>query len=603
MYAAVGVLLLTSMLFVLIIVLLTTKRRRVGQSGGEEDARAMHGNTTGGGGGGGGGRSEENFSSPPSDGGVVMQTPHGISPIVVQARGRAVLHQSPHDSSVASTEAIALSNLHHLSVSEEEGETRGQVQGLWRWFSGWRSPAASPHDRTGTGGEVYADNNATTQMFRESAEAVVRAQSLYYANPSSIHAAGKRSADALERSRDTIANLIGARPQEIYFTSGATESNNIAIRGLMRVKVAPAFCALLSEGRGSPRAEDDHDDHDDDNATKTIAKDSGHSERHKNRKARELTVKAAEADRRGRRKRLVRSKIVTTPIEHASVYETVTSVDPGIEVLTVHVDRSGKIDDSHFASLVKDPKVAMACVIMANNEIGTIQDVTRLARVCHRHGVHFHCDMTQVFGKMRVRVDALGVDSATMSAHKFHGPKGVGCLFVKEGIWIDNPCMTGGSQEGAVRAGTENIAGVCGMAVALARCDELLALGRDREVRLMRDNVLRSMQENIPGLVVNGAADNGGLYNTISVCIPGVNSRALIPLMDAVGVYVNTGCACSKGQGSATLRALGLTEKYINGSLRISLSFLTTEEQCRKLCAALYKALDVYAHNVAFVNT
>ena len=445
--------------------------------------------------------------------------------------------------------------------------------------------------------EVYADNNATTPMFEEAIDAMVEAHRTCFANPSSIYSKGKASSEALERSREIIAACIGAKPEELYFTSGATESNNLAIRGVMRVAMAPTFCAL-NEGdddtlkvltsaaeavaedsaKGTGRKEDSGP-----------GKDEGNEHNEVQLMATMLKLAAAR-DRKARRAEGCRRAIVTTPVEHASVYETVATVDADVTVLKVEVDRRGKVDAEHFARLVRRPDVAMACIIVANNEIGTVQDVKRLAKLCRENDVHLHCDMTQTFGKMSVDMERLGVDSATMSAHKFHGPKGVGALYVRQGCWIANTCMTGGTQEGALRAGTENVAGVCGMATALQKCETLRALGRDREVREMRDKVMRSLMKRIPDLVINGDPE-GGLYNTLSVCIPGVNSRALIPLLDRRKVYVNTGCACSKGQGSKTLKALGLDEEHLNGSLRISLGFLTTERECRKLCWAMSEAL------------
>ena len=420
--------------------------------------------------------------------------------------------------------------------------------------------------------EVYADNNATTPLFQEVIEVLVQSYVNFYANASSIHAAGKKSSEALENSREVIASLIGARPEEMYFTSGATESNNLAIRGLMRVALSPAFSSFLNNNE----TDNNEDELSLSRLQRVLKRDREHRQNKKG----------------------VKHKIVTTPIEHASVYETAATIDPEIEILHVNVDRKGKIDLAHFTELVDDPEVAMACIIMANNEIGTIQDVHRLSKICKKKGVHFHCDMTQVFGKYIVDLKSLGPDSATMSAHKFHGPKGVGALYVKQGAWIDNTCMTGGSQEGALRAGTENVSGVCGMAAALQKCHALIAVGRDNEVRQMRDKIRRTLLSKIPGMLVNGDSESG-MYNTLSICLPDVNSRKLIPMLDEHGVYVNTGCACSKGQGSATLKALGLSEKYINGSLRISLGFMTTEEECEHLCKVMLDALSRMQTNKA----
>jgi len=397
---------------------------------------------------------------------------------------------------------------------------------------------------------VYADNNASTPVFPQAIQAMTQAYASCYANPSSIHAAGKHARRKIEDQRLALAALVGANPSEITFTSGATESNNMAIRGVMasRLFARPDASAVSS------------------------------------------TAPAAQS----------RYRIVTTPVEHASVYETAASV-AGAEVVQVRVDAYGRIDEAHFDELLADGSVGLVAIIMGNNEIGTLQDVHALGLKCRAASVHLHCDMTQVFGKYRIDLRALGVDSATMSAHKFHGPKGVGALYVRSGADVDNVCITGGTQEKSRRGGTENVGGICGMVVALQRCMVLLALNKEAEVRAMRDWTAKTLRAALPELVVNGHPRHA-LYNTLSVCLPSVNSRQLIPELDAMQVYVNVGCACSRGEGSATLKALGLDERHVNGSLRISYGFMNSMDDCKKLCAAMIHAVHEVSNRTATSN-
>ena len=281
--------------------------------------------------------------------------------------------------------------------------------------------------------------------------------------------------------------------------------------------------------------------------------------------------------------------IILTPIEHASVYETVESLKDRANVSYVRVDPTGRIDIRHFEELARRSDTVLACVIMGNNEIGTVQDVRALSHICKRNRVHLHCDMTQIVGRYVVNLHDLGVDTATMSAHKFHGPKGVGALYVRRGTRVTNFSTTGGSQELSYRGGTENIGGICGMVSALEHCHYLLALGGADEVRSMRDFVRKAIVKEVPDALLNGHPTDS-MYNTLSLCVP-LNSRAIVKTLDEAKVYVNVGCACSKGADSKTLMAIGRTPAQVNGSLRISLSYLNTMHECQRLVSELLRAI------------
>lgn len=356
---------------------------------------------------------------------------------------------------------------------------------------------------------IYLDNNGTTRIFDESLKIMEHIYKNYYGNASGLYKFGSKSKKLLEASRDKISKMLNCEPCEIFFTSGATESNNIAIRGIF----------------------------------------SKHRERGKH--------------------------IITSSIEHPSVWETARSL-PGAEITFLPVDRYGKIDLQELRNYIRKDTILVS-VIMGNNEIGVIQDIKGIAEICKAQGVHFHCDMTQIIGRYFVDMTSLGVDSATASSHKFHGPKAAGILYLKQGTYFDS-CMSGGHQEKNIRAGTENVPGILAMCYSLHMCYELLKRGKHKEIREMRDWIKQELQDNIPEVIINGHPTDS-MYNTLSVCLP-CDSRKLVMMLDKKNVCVNVGSACSKGKTSNVLDAIGLSPEIQQGSLRISLGFMTTWDDC-----------------------
>jgi len=442
---------------------------------------------------------------------------------------------------------------------------------VWMW-----RPSAIFGVRTSSGfndGVVYADNNASTPVFPEALRDATDAYRACYANPSSIHSVGRTCNKLLERNRQEMASMLGAQAGEIVFTGGATESNNIAIRGVMKAEWDRRLAATsFAEKNVVKQKKEDEDEDEDEDEEETSKGDEGDEEAD----GADYTVVELPG-------------IILTPIEHASVYETVESLKDRANVSYVRVDPTGRIDIRHFEELARRSDTVLACVIMGNNEIGTVQDVRALSHICKRNRVHLHCDMTQIVGRYVVNLHDLGVDTATMSAHKFHGPKGVGALYVRRGTRVTNFSTTGGSQELSYRGGTENIGGICGMVSALEHCHYLLALGGADEVRSMRDFVRKAIVKEVPDALLNGHPTDS-MYNTLSLCVP-LNSRAIVKTLDEAKVYVNVGCACSKGADSKTLMAIGRTPAQVNGSLRISLSYLNTMHECQRLVSELLRAI------------
>jgi cysteine desulfurase len=339
---------------------------------------------------------------------------------------------------------------------------------------------------------IYLDNAATTQVRPEVRAAMDPFLDRDYGNPSSLHAAGRRARRALEDARETAAAVLGADPKEIVFTSGATESNALAIAG------------------------------------------------------------AAEAHGGGH--------LVTTTIEHPSVLAMVERLEKqGWKVTRVPVDGSGIVDPARVAAAVT-PRTALVSVMTVNNEVGTVQPIAAIRKALP--GVLLHTDAAQAIGKVPVNVrDA---DLVTFSAHKIHGPKGVGGLWIRKGTPLAAQ-QVGGGQEFERRAGTENVAGAVGLATAM----KLAAPGRMAE---LRERLRRGLGAPVAG--------SPGAPHILNVAFEGVDGEALILALDAAGVCISSGSACASGstRPSHVLTAMGLAADLVKSSVRFSLSMLTTDE-------------------------
>ena len=283
---------------------------------------------------------------------------------------------------------------------------------------------------------IYMDNAATTRLCDAAAKAMTEAY-LYYGNPSSLHTEGVKAAEHLDKARKTIADCIGALPQEIYLTSGGSEADNWALKGVAQT--------LAAKGK---------------------------------------------------------KHIVSTVIEHHAILHTLDALKKqGFEYTLVPVDPEGYVSPDDIAAAIR-PDTALVSVMYANNEIGTIQPIREISKVCHDKGALFHCDAVQAVGHIPVNVVADGIDLMSVSAHKFHGPKGIGVLYVRKGVTLTN-LIEGGAQERGRRAGTESVALASGMAAAL---EEACALMDERAARLsrIRDHIIDEL------LKIERSRVNGG---------------------------------------------------------------------------------------------
>lgn len=371
---------------------------------------------------------------------------------------------------------------------------------------------------------IYLDNNATTQPLPEVREAMARIQREVYANPSSIHQFGQTARHCVELAREQVARLIGASPREIVFTSGGTESINLAIRGALRAHPA-------------------------------------------------------------------RRRIVTTRVEHSAVLRVVEHLaDEGYEVGYVSVDDQGRIDEAEWQAALT-PETALATILHANNETGVIWDVAALAEAAARAGALVHVDAVQSAGKLPIDVSQWPVHLASLSAHKFHGPKGVGALYIRRRTRI-HPEIVGGSQEHELRGGTENVEGIVGMGVA-AQVAREQCQAVTQEVGELRDALEGGILRTIPHTHVQGAGAPR-IYNTSNIAFEGLQSEAVLMVLSEAGICASAGAACSSGslEPSHVLKAMNLPEAVAHGAVRLSLSRFNTREEIDQLLRDLPAILE-----------
>lgn len=362
---------------------------------------------------------------------------------------------------------------------------------------------------------IYADNAATTALDPDVFEVMKQYCLTDYGNPSQPYSFSRSAKAALAKAREEIAECINAEPSEIYFTSGGTESDNWAIKG------------LVSE----------------------------------------------------------RKTILTSMTEHKAVLNSCVATErKGIPVAYLPVDRAGVLQPQTLDSFISDTAMLVS-VMLANNETGTIQPVAELAEIAHSHGAFFHTDAVQALGHIPVDVKALGVDMLSASAHKFGGPKGVGFLFVKNGTPLA-PISDGGSQERGLRAGTENVAAIAGMAAALKKsCADMKA--NAEKLRRMERDLLAEIEGT--DYIRNG----GGVPGNMSLSFRGFEGEMLLHRLDLMGVCVSTGSACdsSRTQISHVLDAMGVPEEYALGTIRVSFGARNTEEDGTLVGRAIRKII------------
>lgn len=353
------------------------------------------------------------------------------------------------------------------------------------------------------------DNAATTKPYKEVIDEMMPYLLDGYGNPSSAYEIGVNNRIAIDNARKTIAETIGAEPEEILFTSGGSEADNWALKGV----------SAIYKG--------------------------GH--------------------------------IITSRIEHKAVLRACEWLSHhGFDITYVEPDDRGIISARMVEGAIR-PDTVLCSIMYANNEIGTIQPIKEIAKVCHEHHILFHTDAVQAYGHVPIDVNNLEVDLLSVSAHKFHGPKGVGFLFCRRWIPIE-PLIHGGGQERGIRGGTENVAGIVGMGKAAEIVHEDIN-DRLRDLTLVRNHMIEEILDNIPNVIFNGSYINR-LPNNISFTFVGIRSESAVIMLDQMGIQCSAGSACNTGEAkpSHVLTAIGRTTDEASATLRFSIDDYCTIE-------------------------
>lgn len=358
---------------------------------------------------------------------------------------------------------------------------------------------------------IYLDNAATTSVSEEVFEAMKPYFCEQYSNPSAVYSFAGQSMKAVDEARARIAELIGAQPNEIYFTAGGSESDNWAIKA----------------------------------AAEANAKKGKH--------------------------------IITSTIEHHAVLHTCQYLEKqGFEVTYVNVDEYGVVKLDELKAAIR-PDTILITIMAANNEIGTIQPLKEIGEIAKEHGILFHTDAVQAYGHIPLNVDELHIDMLSASGHKFHGPKGIGFLYIRKGVRVGS-FIHGGAQERSRRAGTLNTPGIVGVGAAAAQAARTLDENLKKETQL-RDYLIRRVLEEIPYSRLNGDPVKR-LPGNANFCFRFIEGESLLILLDQKGICASSGSACTSGSldPSHVLLAIGLPHEIAHGSLRLTLSEDTTKE-------------------------
>jgi len=387
--------------------------------------------------------------------------------------------------------------------------------------------------------KIYLDYAATTPIDKRVVKTMLPFLSEKFGNTMSLHSFGQEAKLALEQSREIMADLISAKPNEIIFTGSATESNNFALKGI-------AFASL-----GNP-----------------------------------ASAKASAG-----------KHIIISSIEHPCIVETMKWWEKrGWEITKIPVDKYGLVNPEDVRKAITD-KTILVSIIHASNEIGTIQPIEEIGKICHEKGVYFHTDASQSFGKIPIDVNKMNIDLLTSSSHKIYGPKGVGLLYIRDGIKIE-PLLHGGGQENGLRSSTINVASIVGFAKAIEISKKEMK-AENKRITILRNKLIKEVLK-IKGSHLNGPLPDGRshpekrLANNANFSFDFIEGESLVMRLDMEGIACSTGSACSsfKLEPSHVLLATGLKPEQAHGSLRVSLGRMTTKKDIEKLIKILPKIIE-----------
>lgn len=359
---------------------------------------------------------------------------------------------------------------------------------------------------------IYLDNSATTPIKSEVLQEMMPYLTTEYGNASSLYSVGRSAKRAIEKARNRVAELLNCNHNEIYFTGGGSESDNIALKGF----------AYANKEKGN--------------------------------------------------------HIITSKIEHPAILETCKTLErQGFEVSYINVNEDGIIDVEELRKSIKTNTILIS-VMTANNEVGTVQPIEEIAKIAHDNNIVFHTDAVQAIGNVQIDVEKMKIDMLSLSSHKINGPKGVGALYIKNGIEVEK-FINGGHQEKDRRAGTENVAGIVG----IGKAAEIARKNMETHIRNLskiRDYYIKKVQKEIPNIRINGSMENR-LPGNANISFKGINASELIFKLDERGICVSSGSACSSGNTnpSHVLTAMNVPEVYLNSAIRTTFGDNNTFEQ------------------------
>ena len=359
---------------------------------------------------------------------------------------------------------------------------------------------------------IYLDNSATTPIKSEVLQEMMPYLTTEYGNASSLYSVGRSAKRSIEKARNRVAELLNCNHNEIYFTGGGSESDNIALKGF----------AYANKEKGN--------------------------------------------------------HIITSKIEHPAILETCKTLErQGFEVSYINVNEDGIIDVEELRKSIKSNTILIS-VMTANNEVGTIQPIEEIAKIAHDNNIVFHTDAVQAIGNVQIDVEKMKIDMLSLSSHKINGPKGVGALYIKNGIEVEK-FINGGHQEKDRRAGTENVAGIVG----IGKAAEIARKNMETHIRNLskiRDYYIKKVQKEIPNIRINGSMENR-LPGNANISFKGINASELIFKLDERGICVSSGSACSSGNTnpSHVLTAMNVPEVYLNSAIRTTFGDNNTFEQ------------------------
>lgn len=360
--------------------------------------------------------------------------------------------------------------------------------------------------------EIYLDNAATTKMNDKVFEEMIPYLKDNYGNPSSAYKIGRDNKEIIENARKEVAEILNASPSEIYFTSGGSEADNMALKGI----------ALGNVDKGK--------------------------------------------------------HIITSKIEHPAVLDTCKELErEGFEISYIGVNENGIVDLTELENKIRKDTILIS-IMLANNEIGTIQPIKKISKIAKKNNILFHTDSVQAVGNIKIDVQDMNIDALSLSAHKFYGPKGIGVLYLRDGIKF-RKYLNGGHQERNRRAGTENVAGIVGLSKAMSLSYENLEENNKRIIEL-RNYFINEIKKNIKKIKINGDLENR-LPGNINVSFEFVEADNILHELDKRGIYISTGSACTTGsiESSHVLRAIGLSNGMAHATIRISIGKYNTKEE------------------------